>query len=108
MSYRTFFGLSVEPFRAELTLEQVLTTPELLGVQQRLDYFLRLGVTMLVIAELNHSSFTDQAVAAIHQGSGGLFRKANHLAHGAMIAAVAEKTHEVTPEHVQYADSELR
>jgi hypothetical protein len=43
MSYRSFFGLSAEPFRADLALEQVLTTPELLGVQQRLDYVLRLG-----------------------------------------------------------------
>jgi hypothetical protein len=42
MSYRSFFGLSAEPFRADLALEQVLTTPELLGVQQRLDYVLRL------------------------------------------------------------------
>jgi general secretion pathway protein A len=266
MSYRTFFGLSAEPFRADLALEQVLTTPELLGVQQRLDYVLRLGAIMLVtgevgagkstavryscgtlhpsqyktlwvtasagsilelyrqllaeldiatasssravltrliraqidslvagkkqqplliideasllrldvfaelhtitqfeadskpwlpmvlagqnnlaenllyrtaiplasrivarshlpavtrqamgeyldhhltIAGIKNSPFTEQAVTAIHQGSGGLFRKANHLARGAMIAAAAEKTQEVTAEHVRCADSEL-
>jgi len=32
-----------------------------------------------------------QALTAIHQGAGGLFRKANHLARGALIAAAAKK-----------------
>ncbi|CAO0824866.1 hypothetical protein DFAR_960002 [Desulfarculales bacterium] len=31
--------------------------------------------------------FSDQAVTAIQQGSSGLFRKANHLARGVIIAA---------------------
>ena len=54
-----------------------------------------------------NSPFDQQAVTAIHQGSGGLFRKANHLARGALIAAAAEKTLTVTAEHVRRADSEL-
>jgi type II secretory pathway predicted ATPase ExeA len=58
MSYRTFFGLSAEPFRADLALEQVLTTPELLGVQQRLDYVLRLGAIMLVTGEVGAGKST--------------------------------------------------
>ncbi|MDX9897062.1 MAG: AAA family ATPase [Desulfofustis sp.] len=266
MSYRAFFGLAKEPFTADLPLESVLTTPELLGVQQRLDYTLRLGALCLVTGEvgagkstalrwscgqlhpsrykvlwitasagsilevyrqllaeldlataassravltrlirsridnlvstkrqqplvvideasllrfdvfaelhtitqfdgdskpwlpmvlagqnnlaenllhrtaiplasriigrshlpavdrqgmldyLNHhlriaglknSPFTEQAVTAVHQGSGGLFRKANHLARGALIAAAAEKSQEVSAEHVRLADSEL-
>jgi general secretion pathway protein A len=61
----------------------------------------------LTIVGIKNSPFTEQAVTAIHQGSGGLFRKANHLARGAMIAAAAEKTQEVTAEHVRCADSEL-
>jgi type II secretory pathway predicted ATPase ExeA len=266
MSYRAFFGLAKEPFIADLPLDSVLTTPELLGVQQRLDYTLRLGAICLVTGEvgagkstalrwscgqlhpsrykvlwitasagsilevyrqllaeldlataassravltrlirsridnlvstkrqqplvvideasllrfdvfaelhtitqfdgdskpwlpmvlagqnnlaenllhrtaiplasrivsrshlpavdrqgmldyLNHhlriaglknSPFTEQAVTAVHQGSGGLFRKANHLARGALIAAAAEKSQEVSAEHVRLADSEL-
>ncbi len=61
----------------------------------------------LRIAGLKNSSFTEQAVTAVYQGSGGLFRKANHLARGALIAAAAEKSQEVSAEHVRLADSEL-
>ncbi len=61
----------------------------------------------LATAGLKTSPFDDQAVTAIHQGSGGLFRKANHLARGALIAAAVEKSQTVTAEHVRVADSEL-
>lgn len=61
----------------------------------------------LNIAGLKHSPFDDQAVTAIHQGSGGLFRKANHLARGSLIAATSEKSQVVTAEHVRQAASEL-
>ena len=55
----------------------------------------------LALAGLKNSPFDEQALTAVHQGSGGLFRKANHLARGALIAAAAEKSQHVT------ADSEL-
>jgi general secretion pathway protein A len=61
----------------------------------------------LKIAGLDHSVFTEQAITAIHQGSGGLFRKANHLARGALIAAAAEKCPQVSAEHVRLAATEL-
>lgn len=61
----------------------------------------------LKIAGLKATPFDEQAVTAVHQGSGGLFRKANHLARGAMIAAAAEKSQTVTAEHVRLADSEI-
>jgi type II secretory pathway predicted ATPase ExeA len=61
----------------------------------------------LNIAGLKSSPFDEAAVTAVHQGSGGLFRKANHLARGALIAATAEKSQLVTPDHVRVADSEL-
>jgi len=61
----------------------------------------------LEVAGMKNSPFEEQAVTAIHQGSGGLFRKANHLARGALIAAAAEKSQTVTAEHVRMADSEL-
>lgn len=61
----------------------------------------------LAIAGLQNSPFEDAALTAVHQGSGGLFRKANHLARGSLIAAAAEKSHTVTPDHVRMADSEL-
>ena len=61
----------------------------------------------LKIAGLKHSPFDDQAVTAIHQGSGGLFRKANHLARGALVAATDEKSQVVNAEHVRLASTEL-
>lgn len=61
----------------------------------------------LHIAGLKNSPFEEAAATAIHQGSGGLFRKANHLARGALIAAAGEKSQTVTAEHVRIADSEL-
>lgn len=51
--------------------------------------------------------FNDDACTAIQQGSGGLLRKANGLARGALIAAAAEKQELVTAEHVRIASSEL-
>ncbi|CAO0820907.1 hypothetical protein DFAR_2000002 [Desulfarculales bacterium] len=43
----------------------------------------------------------------MQQGSGGLFRMANHLARGALIAAVEEQPQVVSPEHVSIAATEL-
>jgi type II secretory pathway predicted ATPase ExeA len=61
----------------------------------------------LHLAGLSHSPFSEQAITAIHQGSGGLFRKANHLARGALVAATAEKCPQVSAEHVRLASTEL-
>jgi general secretion pathway protein A len=61
----------------------------------------------LNIAGLKNNPFEEQAVTAVHQGSGGLFRKANHLARGALIAAAGNKVQIVTADHVRTADSEL-
>ena len=49
----------------------------------------------------------DQAITAIHQGSGGLLRRANALARGALLAAASEKTSVVTAEHVRLASTEI-
>ncbi len=59
------------------------------------------------IAGLNTTLFDDPAVTAIQQGSGGLLRKANHLARGALIAAAKEKSQTVTAEHVRISASEI-
>jgi general secretion pathway protein A len=61
----------------------------------------------LKIAGIKHPLFSEAAVTAIHQGSGGLFRRANHLARGALIAAANEKSQQVSPEHVRIASTEL-
>lgn len=61
----------------------------------------------LHVAGIKNNPFQEQAITAVHQGSGGLFRKANHLARGALIAAAADKSQLVSADHVRMADSEL-
>lgn len=50
---------------------------------------------------------SDEAVTAIHQSSGGLLRRANALARGALLAAAKEKAPVVTAEHVRLATTEI-
>jgi len=61
----------------------------------------------LSIAVINTQLFADAALTAIYQGSGGIYRKANNLARGALIAAAVDKASQVIPEHVQMASSEI-
>ena len=61
----------------------------------------------LSIAGTKTRIYDDAAITAIHQGSGGVFRKANHLARGALVAAALEKSTAVTAEHVRLASTEL-
>jgi type II secretory pathway predicted ATPase ExeA len=61
----------------------------------------------LKLTGIKNNLFTDTAITAIHQGSGGLFRRANHLARGALIAATNHKEQMVNAEHVRLAASEL-
>jgi len=59
------------------------------------------------IAGCNKNLFSEQSVTAIHQGSGGLLRRANNLARGALVAAAAEKCAVVSAEHVRIASTEI-
>jgi general secretion pathway protein A len=61
----------------------------------------------LSIAGVKKNLFDSPAVTAIHQGSGGLLRKANHLARGALIAAAKEQSMAVSAEHVRLASTEV-
>jgi type II secretory pathway predicted ATPase ExeA len=55
----------------------------------------------------NEALFADEAITAIHQGSGGLLRRAKNLARGAMLAAAAEQAPVVTAEHIRLASTEI-
>jgi type II secretory pathway predicted ATPase ExeA len=59
------------------------------------------------IAGISQPLFSDDALLAIHQGSGGLLRRANILARGALIAAAQEKCQLVSAEHVRIASTEI-
>ena len=61
----------------------------------------------LSIAGVKKNLFDHSAVTAIHQGSGGLFRKANHLAINALIAAARSQSMAVNSEHVRLASTEI-
>ncbi len=61
----------------------------------------------LKIAGIKKMLFTDNAITAIYQGSGGILRKVNHLAKGGLIAAAIEKQDSVSSEHVRIAATEL-
>ena len=61
----------------------------------------------LKIAGVKKQVFSDNAVTAIYQGSGGKLRAANNLARGGIIAAVIENTELVQAEHIRIAASEL-
>jgi len=59
------------------------------------------------VAGLQDNLFDEPAATAIHQGSGGLLRKANHLARGALIAAARDQSRTVCAEHVRLAATEI-
>ena len=61
----------------------------------------------LEIAGISEQLFSDEATLAIHQGSGGLLRRANLLAKGSLIAASREKCMVVSAEHVRMASTEI-
>jgi general secretion pathway protein A len=61
----------------------------------------------LRVAGVKKPLFSDSAVTAIHQGSGGLLRSANHLARGGLIAAAVEGQDLVQPDHIRIASTEL-
>lgn len=61
----------------------------------------------LKIAGVKKNLFDGSAITAIYQGSGGLLRKANHLARGSLIAATRNQSVAVNAEHVRLALTEI-
>lgn len=61
----------------------------------------------LEIAGIREQLFSEEAVLAIHQDSGGLLGKANLLAKGSLIAAARDECKMVSAEHVRIASTEL-
>ena len=59
------------------------------------------------IAGGKRTLFDAAAITAIHQGSGGVLRRANALARGGLLAAQREEKDAVTAEHIRIASSEL-
>jgi len=91
---------SSQPLASRVVARSHLEGVDLAGMEAYLKHH-------LAIAGMSRMLFDDNAVTAIHQGSGGLFRKANHLARGAIIAAAQDQSQSVNAEHVRIASTEL-
>ncbi len=95
LSYRTSQPLA----------SRIVARSHLEGVnRQDMEHYIR---HHLAIAGVKKNPFDPAALTAIHQGSGGLFRKANHLARGALIAAARQQCAAVTADHVRLASTEI-
>jgi len=95
LSYR-----SSQPLASRIVARSHLQGSNLAGMQDYLKHH-------LAIAGIKQNLFDQNAITAIHQGSGGLFRKANHLARGALIAAAANQATMVNADHVRLASTEI-
>jgi len=61
----------------------------------------------LEIAGIKEQLFSEEAILAIHQSSGGLLRRANLLARGSLLAGAREGCKMISAEHVRIASTEL-
>ena len=52
MNYRAFFELTQEPFGADISHKQILVTPSITGVEERIQYAIRLGAVSLITGEI--------------------------------------------------------
>lgn len=84
---------------------RVVSRSHLKGVDR--DQMKRYLQHHLAIAGIDAMLFDETAVTAIMQGSAGLYRKANLLARGALIAAAKRKSSSVAADHVRLAASEI-
>ncbi len=57
-AYRTFFGLTREPFSSELKIEEILKTEMVLSVADRVDYAIRLGAMAMITGEVGSGKST--------------------------------------------------
>lgn len=88
------------PLASRVVARSHLEGLNLEGMRQYLKHHLKL-------TGIKANLFEDSAITAIQQGSGGLLRKANLLARGALIAAFGEKASIVNAEHVRLASTEI-
>ena len=93
-------------YRSSLPLaSRIVGRSHLEGVtRQQMEQYL---THHLAIAGIKNNIFDETAITGIHQGSGGLFRKANHLARGAIIVAAKQTSMTVTADHVRMAATEI-
>jgi type II secretory pathway predicted ATPase ExeA len=88
------------PLASRVVARSHLEGLDLDGMRRYIEHHMRL-------CGVKNNPFEEPTLTAIHQGAGGLLRKANHLARGALIAAAASQSTRVTAEHVRLAATEI-
>jgi len=88
------------PLASRIVTRSHLEGLNLDGVKLYIEHHLRL-------AGIQSPLFEDAAITAVHQGSGGLLRKSNHIARGALMAATQAQSKTVNADHVRLAATEI-
>lgn len=57
-SYRQFFALQSEPFSIDIKRKDIMVTPSLSAVQDRIQYAIRLGALALITGEIGSGKST--------------------------------------------------
>ena len=89
-----------QPLASRVVAKSHLEGADLHGMEKYLQHH-------LALAGVERMLFDPTAVTGIQQGSGGLYRKANHLARGALIAAANDQSASINAEHVRIASTEI-
>ena len=82
------------------------TAPSSSRRKRKVSGMLRI-VSHMPLAGCTNKIFSEETIFAINQSSGGILRRANYLTKTAMMAAAMEDAHNVSPEHVRVATTEL-
>jgi type II secretory pathway predicted ATPase ExeA len=61
----------------------------------------------LEVAGIKEQLFSDEAMTALQQTSGGMLRKTNLLSRGSLMASAQEQCRVISAEHVRIAATEL-
>ncbi len=91
----------LEPLAQRITVRYALRGFDRDTTQQYLEHRLQ-------IAGRTSPLFTEPAVEALHQASGGVMRRIDTLAHHALAAAATKRATTLEPEHVIQAAEEVR
>ena len=70
-NYRTFFELEREPFSSDIELDNILLTPSLNGVEERIHYAVGLGAIALVTGEIGSGKSTALRYVTVGMGDSG-------------------------------------
>lgn len=91
---------SSEPIASRIVAKTHLSTITRSQMEEYISHHLK-------YAGIKKGLFNESAITAIHQGSGGLLRKANHLAKGGLIGACRDGEQQVGADHIRLASTEL-